>query len=149
MNPRLFSFSKVMVIRVLQSVGVDIIPLRGPGMNPGPFVFLHGNDYQTCEFVFVIVLTFKMQCRHFQLKWAPVESSTCIRAGERFCVCSQELFSWVSMPLEILYANNYEVSNGTQPSPSYSPASLASKRKGILEYEISALSFQRSIITTT
>lgn len=66
--------------------------------------------------------------RHFQLKWASVESSTCIRAGERFCVCSQELFSWVSMPLEILYANNYEVSNGTQPSPSYSPASLANPK---------------------
>lgn len=67
--------------------------------------------------------------RHFQLKWASVESSTRIRAGERFCVCSQELFSWVSMPLEILYVNNYEASNGIQPSPSDSPACLANPSK--------------------
>eukprot|EP00249_Psilotum_nudum_P004850 c18336_g1_i3 orf=166-480(+) len=43
---------------------------------------------------------------HFQLGWASVDPNTPIKIGERFCVCVQELFTWILSPLEILYIND-------------------------------------------
>eukprot|EP01018_Ginkgo_biloba_P019481 Gb_00854 [translate_table: standard] len=62
--------------------------------------------------------------RQFQLKWASVDSGTCIKAGERFCVCTQELVPWVMLPLEILYVNDHKTSNDMHASPKYDCAPL-------------------------
>ncbi|GLJ24874.1 hypothetical protein SUGI_0475720 [Cryptomeria japonica] len=61
---------------------------------------------------------------HFQLRWAWVESSTCIKVGQKFCVCSQELVPWILMPLQILYVNDHKSSNDIHPSPSYNTVGL-------------------------
>ncbi|KAH9307995.1 hypothetical protein KI387_035906, partial [Taxus chinensis] len=63
---------------------------------------------------------------HFQLKWASVDSNTCMKIGERFCVCTQELVPWVLMPLQILYVNDHRNSNHILPPPNYNPAGLGS-----------------------
>ncbi|KAI4325785.1 hypothetical protein MLD38_031152 [Melastoma candidum] len=41
--------------------------------------------------------------RHFDLKWAFVDSSTQIQNGVRFCVCAKEFIPWFVMPLEVVY----------------------------------------------
>eukprot|EP00252_Welwitschia_mirabilis_P025074 TRINITY_DN7697_c0_g1_i3.p1 TRINITY_DN7697_c0_g1~~TRINITY_DN7697_c0_g1_i3.p1 ORF type:complete len:229 (+),score=23.78 TRINITY_DN7697_c0_g1_i3:122-808(+) len=65
--------------------------------------------------------------RHFQLKWAFVESRTCVKPAERFCVCTRELCSWLLMPLEILYVNDY----GTCSSNEISKSHLSSPSRGL------------------
>ncbi|XP_020595500.1 UPF0548 protein At2g17695 [Phalaenopsis equestris] len=41
--------------------------------------------------------------RQFGLKWAFVDPQTPVEKGRRFCVCVNEFFPWVMMPLQIAY----------------------------------------------
>ncbi|KAG0568675.1 hypothetical protein KC19_6G037200 [Ceratodon purpureus] len=43
---------------------------------------------------------------HFQLPWASVDASTPIKEGSKFCVCANEIVTWVMNPLQVLYVDS-------------------------------------------
>uniref|UniRef100_A0A5B7C2U4 DUF1990 domain-containing protein n=1 Tax=Davidia involucrata TaxID=16924 RepID=A0A5B7C2U4_DAVIN len=43
--------------------------------------------------------------RHFGLNWSFVDPKTPIQSGVKFCVCVNEFFPWLMMPLQVVYVN--------------------------------------------
>lgn len=73
--------------------------------------------------------------RHFQLGWASVDPSTPIKVEQRFCVCVNELFTWILTPLEISYVHDIH-SFETLPQSQKGSSSTISKgnMKGCFAY---------------
>ncbi|GAB2300596.1 hypothetical protein Dimus_034631 [Dionaea muscipula] len=62
--------------------------------------------------------------RHFQFNWTFVDSATPIKTGEKFCVCVNEFFPWLMMPLQVVYVDENKSAKKVKASFSYGSGTL-------------------------
>ncbi|KAI4346866.1 hypothetical protein L6164_007730 [Bauhinia variegata] len=66
----------------------------------------------------------KSALRSWRFNWAFVDPKTPIQKGLRFCVCVEEFFPWLMMPLEVMYVNERSSAKNRLPSFGFGSGTL-------------------------